>query len=157
VSVAWAPGNAVYGVQSATLTPTGSPGGVIALKVVREGQVRTLAKYRFRALRGLGSVQLDVVRRAIDASWSLPGSGTGSDGQRVEMPRGSRAFDNATSGNLVEPGEDGEQTIWAQTRYVGAMPSGGGLSMGSFDGLVSDSLQYPRRTIYCLTLRLDGK
>ena len=88
VTVAWAPGSGpVYGVQTATLKPSGSPSGVIALKVVRDGQVSTLARYRFSSLQSSGTAQIAVARRAIDASWDLPGGWCGQDGARAQCSR----------------------------------------------------------------------
>ena len=64
----------------------------------------------------------------------------------------------AYSGRAIETmNGDGEQTIWAHERYRGSPPSAGSLPMGDFASLVSDSLEHPRRTVYCLTLEVKAQ
>jgi hypothetical protein len=158
VTVAWAPDAGTSGVYSGTLTPHGSPSGVIALKVVHDGGVKTIARYRFRALEGPGSARVTATGRAIDTSWSLPGSGAGPKAAHAAIPRRLRGSGASWSGSTVGPHEMGEEeTVWSQERALGSPPSGDGLVMGSFAALVRESVQYPRRTVYCLTLDVEAQ
>jgi len=158
VSVAWEPVVTVIGTASATLTPQGAPGGVIALKLVRDGRVRTLARHRFQRLTAPGTARLEVGGRSIGVTWTLPGGGSGADGAEVLAPRGSKAFAAATSGRLFEPDEfDGEWVLWAQERCTGPQPSSDSLPMGTLSSVVTGSRRQPRVTVYCLTLEVEAQ
>jgi hypothetical protein len=143
-------------VYSATLTLSVSPAGVIAFKSVRAGRVRTFSAYRFTGFEGPGAAIVSVGRGAVDASWSLPGSGTWLKRSRALLPRGSKAFGTGWSGSTIEEGQfDGERILWAQERYVGAAPSAGEMPM-ELEALVEASRRHPSRTSYCLTLQLTA-
>lgn len=158
VTVTWAPDSGqLDGVYSATLAPTADPSGVIALKVVHDGRVRTLARYRFRGLHSPGAVRVRLASRAIVASWTLPGSGVGKDGGHVAIPPWSQASADSKSSGAVRPDGIGEVILWAHTHYAGAWPSSSGQSANSFAALVGESTRDPRRTVYCLTLSLDAQ
>lgn len=158
VTAKWGPevdlsGSTVY---SATLTPSASPGGVIAFKSVRDGRIRTFSAYRFTGFEGPGAAIVSVGRGAVDASWSLPGSGTWLKRGRALLPPGSQAFATGWSGGAIGQGQlDGEQILWAQERYVGATPSAGEMPM-DLGALVEASREHPSRTSYCLTLELEA-
>jgi hypothetical protein len=158
VTVAWAPDSGqLDGVYSATLTPTASPSGLISLKVVRDGRVRTLASYRFRGMHSPGAVRIRLASRAVDASWTLPGSGAGKNGGHVAIPPWSQASAESESSGAVQPDGIGEVIVWAHTHYDGSWPSASGQAANSFAALVSESVQDPRRTVYCLTLKVDAR
>jgi hypothetical protein len=158
ITVAWDPDGDAAGAMTATLTPEESPGGTLAFQLVRDGHMRTLARYRFLALTSPGTAQLEVGRRAIDAVWTLPGGGAGKEGVHVSLPRGSRSFGTAWSGSEISPQDGGgKRVIWAESRYVGRLPDDDSLPMGSLDSLIANSLEYPRRTTYCLTLEVEAQ
>jgi len=160
VAVAWTPESGqLGGAYSASLTPTDSPSGVIALKVVHDGNVRTLATYRFRSLQRPGSVQVKTARHTIAVSWILPGSGTGQRRGRVSISRRLHTDGAAWSSGSVNPRSGlEEETIWEQ-EYARSWPEAGysGMTIGSFEALVSDSIQYWHRTAYCLTLKVEAR
>jgi hypothetical protein len=156
VEVAWEQGTGFDGVWEATLTPRQAPRGVLALKVVQDGSVRTVAWYRFTALAGRGSVRVTASPHSIVVSSHLPGSGKGQ--RTMQLVIGPRMKDSgaAWSGSSVGPSDLGEETIWEQERALGHPPTGNsGMTIGSFEALVRDSTQYPKRTAYCLTLEVE--
>ena len=156
--MAWTPDSgAVDGIYSASLTSHGSPRGFIALKVVHDGTVTTIARYRFTAFRGRGSLQVRASRRAIAVTWRFPGRG--QDVARLVIPPRMIANGAAWSGGSFDSsGSPGEVTVWEQERALGHAPGGPGgstsMTIGFFDALVSDSArpQYQHRTAYCITL-----
>ena len=158
VDASWAPevlaSPTVYAV---TLSPSGSPSGVIAFKAVRDGRVETLSAYRFRGLEGPGVALVEVGRRVIEASWTLPGSGEWLERGRASLPPGSQPYLTAWSGATFGPDElDGERVLWVQERSAGASPTSGGTPM-ELAALVTASTQHPESTSYCLTLQLEGR
>ena len=158
VAARWGPAVDLSGgiVYSATLTPTGVPSGVIALKSVQDGRVRTLDSYRFTGLEGPGAALVSVGRHAIEASWSLPGSGIWLKRGRTLLPSGSKVFATGYSGATIRQGElEGERVLWAQERYVGTPPSAGEMPI-ELAALVESSRQHPERMSYCLTLELGA-
>lgn len=160
VTASWAPevDLAESTVYTATLRPVRAPAGVIAFKSIRAGRVRTLSAYRFTGLEGPGAAIVSVGRRAIDASWSLPGSGAWLKSAPARLLQGSKPFVTAWSGATIAAGEsEGERILWAQERYLGASPSSGELPMGELAALVDASRQHPARTLYCLTLELEAQ
>ena len=158
VDVAWEQGAGADGFYSAALTPADGPSGVIALKVVHGGTVKTVARYRFSALQSSGSLQVQASGRSITATWKLPG-GAGPKVARLAIPERMRGSDSSWSGGTVSRGDGlGEQTIWEQERALGHPPSGSSsMTIGSFEALVRDSAQYSQRTAYCLTLTVEAR
>jgi hypothetical protein len=157
VAVAWQPGSGFDGLYVAALTPVKRPTGVAALKVVRNGAVETVGSYRFALLQGPGSVQVRSTQRSITATWRLPGHDP--EVMRLSIPRRMRGSDAAWSGGTVDPqGGWREETVWEQERALGHPPNGpSNMVIGDFDALVRESVQYAKRTAYCLTLRVDER
>ncbi len=158
LDVAWDQGTGAGGLYSAALTPADGPSGVIALKVVHDGTVRTVARCRFSPLRSTGSFQVQAEARSITATLKLPG-GVGPKVARLAILERMRGSDTAWSGSTISrEGGLGEQTIWEQERALGHPPTGNSsMTIGSFEALVRDSIQYPKRTAYCLTLKVDAQ
>jgi hypothetical protein len=159
VVVAWTPDSGPPShVYTAALFPKGNPSGIIALKRVRNGHTQTLASYAFRTFQSPGSVTVKAGRGALRVTWSVPGTGSGKEGARVVFQRRSKELGDALGSITVGRGNmRSEQDIWALDRYVGASPRVDSLTMASFAKLVSESVQYPRRTAYCLTLEVDAR
>jgi hypothetical protein len=155
MEVTWDQGTGFDGLYSAAVNPSGGPSGVIALKVVHDGTVTTAARSRFPSLQGRGSVQVQATRRRITVRWSPAGGGS-PQVLRLAIPARLRGSDAAWSGSTLSR-DDGEQTIWEQERTLNGSPSGDGMTIGSFAALVGDSVQYPRRTAYCLTLAVEAQ
>jgi hypothetical protein len=153
--VTWDQGTGFGGLYSAAVTPSGGPSVVVALRVVHDGTVTTAARSRFPSLQGRGSIQVQATRRRITARWT-PTEGDSPQILRLAIPVRMRGSDAAWSGSTVSR-DDGEQTIWEQERTSTGSPSGDGMTIGSFAALVRDSVQYPRRTAYCLTLAVEGR
>ncbi|GEM_PF-2755148 len=140
-----------------TLTPSGEPGGIIALKSVRDGHVETLGSLRFDAMSGAGSTAVEVSRHGIDAAWSVPGMASWLRDGPVPFPAGSVAVGTAwTDGTYGPADQTGEADIWIQGRFIGRQPAGDSDIVGDFAAVVSASKQTPGKTSYCLTLQVDG-
>lgn len=146
-------------VRVFTLTPSGAPGGTIALKAVRDGHVETLGSLRFDAMSGAGSTAVEVSRHGIDAAWSVPTMASSLADGPVSFPAGSVAAGTAwTDGSTFGPAaQTDEQVIWIQGRYLGHQPASDGEQVGDFAAVVSASKQTPGKTSYCLTLQVDGQ
>jgi hypothetical protein len=154
VDVAWQQGTGFGGVWDATLTAQHDPHGVLALKVVHDGSARTVAWYRFDTLSSPGSVRVKASSHSIVVASRLPGTGKGQRTMQLVIGPRMRGSGAAWSGTSVGSNDLGEQTIWEQERALGHEPSGDGMVIGSFDALVRDSVQFPQRTAYCLTLKV---
>jgi len=140
------------------LTPSGEPGGIIALKSVRDGHVETLGSFRFDAMSGAGSTAVEVSRHDIDASWSIPTMASWLPDGPVSFPAGSVAAVTAWADGTYGPAEQsGEQVIWIQGRFIGHQPANDSEQTGAFAAVVSLSKQTPDKTSFCLTLQVDGR
>jgi hypothetical protein len=151
-------------IQTFTLSATGKPSGVIALKSVQSGRIETLLSFRFNDMEGAGSAAVEVTGRTIDACWSLPVVAV----HDFWLPNGPVAF---PAGSTLEAtgcrpdytigptDRTGEQILWIQIRYVGEQPFGvrPNEMAGDFTAVVDASKQRPAETAYCLTLEVDGE
>jgi hypothetical protein len=138
------------------LAPTGKPSGVVALKSVRDGRVRTIDHVRFTAMTGAGSVAVEVEGRRILAFWAIPSKETAS-AQRSETLPARSVSDMTAWGSLTATPEatDAEQAFWTQDRYNRPPPdTGGTLCGGPFSAVVRASKETPAKTSYCLTIKL---
>ncbi len=140
------------------LLPTGGPNGVLALKSVHYGTVKTLGSLHFRDMRKVGTVTIRVSSGKLDVTWNV-------DGQQISLRNGPVAFPPHTvasgigwSNCTVGPADD-ETDFWALDRYFHHQPSqsSGPNIGGAFSIVVSESNLKPGRIFYCLTIAVTGK
>lgn len=139
-----------------TLVPHLGPSGVIKLRWVRNGVVKTLAEFPFTHMKGTGSVAVEVSRHAIDVARETPPMGT--SGGPFALPAGLTALTTAWTGDKAygPSGDTGEQVFWLQTYYRGEPAASGSVGTGDFAALARASTQEPRKITYCLTLEVGG-
>jgi hypothetical protein len=148
-------------VRTFDLLPKGSPSGVVALKTVYDGSVKTLGSIRFTKLSGPGSVAVETSPRDIDVAWNVP-TEQGSLTDRP-VPWAAHSLDGGATawgadqaiGN-VGYGMNQETDFWIVARYYVSVPSEGSDVVGDFAFVVSESKQTPRKINYCLTLKVDA-
>jgi hypothetical protein len=141
------------------LTPTGGPSGVVALKQVRDGSVRTLGHMRFKGMNDVGSVAVEVTGKSIVAFWRIPSDESASATRFALLPPRSTDAGRGWTDLTVSPGADlPEAVFWVQDRYIGRQPTSyEGSPVGAdLDSVVRESRRSPERVSFCLTLKVDG-
>lgn len=141
------------------LTPTGTPSGVVALKVVRDGRVQTLGRIHFSAMNDVGSAAVEVEGRSIVGFWTIPSRESASAESTATLPAHSASAATAWAGLTAAPARlDAEQVFWTQDRYTGAQPAAGGtLCGGPLADVVRASKETPAKTSYCLTIEVTAR
>jgi hypothetical protein len=140
-----------------TLTPTGHPNGVVALKSVRDGHVRTFAALTFHGMNGSGLVGLRISPPGLAVGWGVQAEGSGLQPGSVSFPAHTVATGPAVLEGDVGPASLNEVAFWVEDRYQNAQPSQTSTFSGSVDGLVRASLKSPSKTSYFLSLKVDGQ
>lgn len=149
-------GTPLSSVWSFVLAPRGHPSGTLALELVRDGHVRTLARSRFSDLGAHGTVSVGQFPRDLTLLSDIPGRGAQPRQQPVALPGHIwvKATD-ASERTLSVAGEGGEQVIWLQRWGARTTPQGASEALGRLAAVVAASRRDPQALIYCLTLRVD--
>jgi hypothetical protein len=138
------------------LVPRNGPSGLLALKSVHDGLVRTLGSLRFKKMSHVGSVAVQVGSRTIDVAWSVDGVQVSPAEGPIAFPSNTVASGTAWTGITVGPADfAGEVDFWTMGRYADQQPAQDSDSVGGFDGVAAESLDRPTKTSYYLTIAVD--
>jgi hypothetical protein len=134
--------------------PSGGPSGVLALKSVHDGRVKTWGTLRFHDLKRTGTAAVLVTGNSIETFFSAGGSLADLASVVAEKTVGETAFTSTTLHSPVEAGH--EEDFWLQNRFPGQQSSSETLASGvDLSVVVSNSLQTPTMTSYCITVSVD--
>jgi hypothetical protein len=139
-------------VTGITLTPSGLPSGVVALKTVHDGRVTTIGSQRFHRLNDTSYLAVQISSHDIELGWSIQDARSSCS---VEFPTGS-CWAGGSYGNFtMSPPETA--TAITLTRDVGKTSADGSAVNDVSVESVAASKKYPTETAYCVTITLDRR
>ena len=148
-------------VQTFILLPTNAPSGEIAFKSLHDGQVKSFGSVHFEKMLNTGSLAVKTNEAGVAIAYDIDHfwHENGGLGKEIPFSQGAELSMDEARANMMSgiqlKLEDGEKVLWNNSFFVGETPSST-MNCMSFDDIVKNSMAYPTRFSYVLTIKLEN-